>query len=498
VTYRTKALGLLLLLVAIGNGLIAYTDYREFSGMLRMEIHYKVRSIAFTAGSLLNPEALARIRTPADQNSPDYAELIKTLRQVRNANRRKDTYVQRIFTLSVSSRDPSALQYGVDTAESLENIHQVGDIYRLAGSPVTGGLASLLPHTNVAYEAWARFNTAYAPIYNHNRELVGVVAVVDSEPLYGPLRELRPRILIPFGLSLRLALIFGTILAQHVTSPLYKMRTVIDSITRGNFDTTVPQFPGGEFAEMSKALTTMEAGLRERDTVKNAFSGYISRQVLDAVLSSGGVASLTGERRRITVLFADIRGFTTLSETMQPEEVVQLLSEFFDRMVDVVIRNHGTIDKFLGDGMMAIFGAPLTDPYQEEHAVRAALEMQAELRTLREKWQSEGRHPIRIGIGINSGNAIVGNIGSKEHMEYTAIGDMVNLASRLESESKTVGVEILVSDSTHDGTRPLFKWKEAGALHVKGREEAVQAYSVEGISGLNAASPPATDDGRTS
>ncbi len=496
-TYRTKALGLLLLLVAVGNGLLAYTDYHEFSGMLRREIHYKIRSIAFTAGTLLSPEALATIRTPADRKSADYAKIVKTLRQVRDANRREDTYVQRIFTLSVSSQDPRALQYGVDTAESIANIHQVGDIYRLGGSPVMGGLASLLPHTHVAYEAWNRFKTAYGPIYDHNRKLVAVVAVVDSEPLYGPLHELRPRILIPFGISLLLALIFGTILAQRVTRPLYEMRKVIDSIARGNFETNVPQFPGGEFAEMSKSLTTMEAGLRERDTVKNAFSGYISHQVLDAVLSSGGVSSLSGERRRITVLFADIRGFTTLSETMQPEDVVQLLSDFFDRMVDVVMRNHGTIDKFLGDGMMAIFGAPLADPYQEEHAVRAALEMQAELRTLREKWQAEGRHPFRIGIGINSGNAIVGNIGSKEHMEYTAIGDTVNLASRLESESKTVGVEILVSESTHDGTRPVFKWKDAGALHVKGREEAVQAYSVEGINELKVASPSAPSDGRT-
>jgi len=175
---------------------------------------------------------------------------------------------------------------------------------------------------------------------------------------------------------------------------------------------------------------------------------------------------------------------------MRPEEVVELLSEYFERMVDVILRHQGTIDKFLGDGMMVIFGAPLDDPYQEEHAVAAALEMQKELAVLCRKWEAQGRPAIRMGIGINSGAAVVGNIGSEERMEYTAIGDTVNLAARLESATKDLGLEIIVSEQTYDAVRPLFRWKPAGDVAVRGRTEPVRAYSVEGATEKAASGSP--------
>jgi adenylate cyclase len=222
--------------------------------------------------------------------------------------------------------------------------------------------------------------------------------------------------------------------------------------------------------------------LRERDMIKRAFSGYLSRQVLDAIMAKGELFALKGQRRRITVMFSDIRGFTAMAEGMRPEAVVEPLCEYFEKMVEVVLRHEGTIDKFLGDGMMVIFGAPLDDPYQEEHAIGAAVEMQKELVTLRNKWEAEGRPALRMGIGINSGAAVVGNIGSDQRMEYTAIGDTVNLASRLESASKELGFDIVVSEHTYQAVRPLFGWKFAGEVSVRGGIEPVRAYAVEGRS----------------
>ncbi len=270
--------------------------------------------------------------------------------------------------------------------------------------------------------------------------------------------------LVPFGVTLVLAIFIAAILARGVTRPLYALRQAIEGIGRGDFGAVaaVPTGLTGEFSQMAAALGTMASGLRERDTVKRAFSGYISRQVLDALVAKGDLSALKGERRRITVLFSDIRGFTAIAEVMRPEAVVALLGEYFERMVDVVVRNQGTIDKFLGDGMMVIFGAPLDDPFQEEHAVNAAIEMQKELAVLNKRWEAEGRAPVRMGIGINSGAAVVGNIGSDQRMEYTAIGDTVNLASRLESASKDMGVDIVVSEHTYDAVRPLFRWKSVG------------------------------------
>jgi len=144
----------------------------------------------------------------------------------------------------------------------------------------------------------------------------------------------------------------------------------------------------------------------------------------------------------------------------------------------VVFRNQGTLDKFIGDGMMVIFGAPEDDPYQEEHALRTALEMQRELRKLAGKWESEGIR-IRAGIGINSGPAVVGNIGSSRRMEYTAIGDTVNLASRLESATKDLGVPILVSEYTYNAVRGSFQMRQMGPVKVRGRSEPVLTYALE-------------------
>jgi adenylate cyclase len=190
--------------------------------------------------------------------------------------------------------------------------------------------------------------------------------------------------------------------------------------------------------------------------IERAFSGYLSHKVL-WILRDGRLPELKGERRRVSLLIADIRDFTSISEKHQPEGVVEMLSEFFAHMVAVVRRNFGYVDKFLGDGMMATFGAPADDLDQEKHAIAAALEMQAELTKLSSKWESQGRAGFKMGIGINSGNAVVGNIGSEAHMEYTAIGDTVNLASRLQNATKEVHTKILVSGAIYDVAHTAFR-----------------------------------------
>src|SRR5207302_1701624 len=156
------------------------------------------------------------------------------------------------------------------------------------------------------------------------------------------------------------------------------------------------------------------------------------------------LAELGGRRREMSVLFSDIRGFTTVTENGEAEDIVAQLNEYFSTMVDVVFRHGGTVDKFVGDMVMALFGAPLDDANHAEHAVDAALEMIDELLKLNEKWTAEGRPSLDIGIGINTGPMIAGNIGSEAIMSYTVIGDAVNLGSRLESLNKQYSTRIII------------------------------------------------------
>jgi adenylate cyclase len=480
-TYRVKLLTLLIGLVIISNGLLAGADYFQCKSTLEMEIHRKSRSIAATAAALLDPELVKSVRLRDDETTPGYAKLQAELRKVRDLNRREDTWLQSIFILKPARQDQRVVEYAVDAEENFEYAHRPGDIYRRAGQPVRIGLEGIEKLAERLHEYQAGYRSSFAPIRDETGALIAIVGVTTVTAPHSTILRLGPSTLIPLIITVALTIGFAYVLLRSVSRPLRSLRQLIEAVGKGDFSVATSPIPplAGEFARVADSIKAMAAGLRERDTVKRAFSGYISRQVLDAIIAKGELPALKGERRRVTVLFSDIRGFTSMAEAMAPEEVVQLLDEFFDRMVDVILRHQGTIDKFLGDGMMVIFGAPLDDPYQEEHAVTTACEMQRELRGLCAKWQTEGRATLKMGVGINSGAAIVGNIGTAEHMEYTAIGDTVNLAARLESATKDLGFEIVVSEQTYSAVRPLFRWKSAGEITLRGRSEPVRAYTVE-------------------
>jgi adenylate cyclase len=222
---------------------------------------------------------------------------------------------------------------------------------------------------------------------------------------------------------------------------------------------------------------------REKRKMKRLFGQYVSKDVYDQLVSNPALARLGGQRREMTVLFSDIRGFTSVSEKGAPEDIVQTLNEYFTRMVDIVFKHKGTLDKFVGDMVMALFGAPLDDADHAEHAVDAALEMIDELQTLNERWTAEGKSSLDIGIGINTGPMIAGNIGSEAIMSYTVIGDAVNLGSRLESLNKQYGTRIIVSDATRAALPDRYIFRPLGEVVVKGKTRAVAIFEVVGHRG---------------
>jgi len=217
---------------------------------------------------------------------------------------------------------------------------------------------------------------------------------------------------------------------------------------------------------------------REKRKMKKLFGQYVSKDVYEQLVENPALARLGGQRREMTVLFSDIRGFTTVSERGQPEAIVQMLNEYFTTMVDLVFHHKGTLDKFVGDMVMALFGAPLDDPLHADHAVEAALDMIAALEALNAKWTAEGRPALDIGIGVNSGPMIAGNIGSEQIMSYTVIGDAVNLGSRLESLNKQYGTRIIISNATRARLTGRFVVKPLGEVVVKGKTQPVAIFEV--------------------
>ena len=216
----------------------------------------------------------------------------------------------------------------------------------------------------------------------------------------------------------------------------------------------------------------------EKRKVKRLFGRYVSRDVFQQLVAHPELAVLGGRRREMSVLFSDIRGFTTLTEGGDAEELVSQLNEYFSRMVATVFKHHGTVDKFVGDMVMALFGAPLDDPEHAEHAVRAAVEMVNELGELNRKWAAEKRAQLDIGIGINSGEMIAGNIGSSSIMSYTVIGDNVNLGARLESLNKDYGSRIIISDATRSRLHGSYEIRPLGDVIVRGKSRPVAIFEV--------------------
>jgi adenylate cyclase len=217
---------------------------------------------------------------------------------------------------------------------------------------------------------------------------------------------------------------------------------------------------------------------RQTALLKTTFGHYVSPQILNHILAHPEKVRLGGERREITVLFSDIRGFTTISEASEPEAVVEMLNEYLDRMVEILIEHGGTLDKFIGDAVMGFWNAPALDPDHPRNAVRCAISMVQETAKLRARWETEGKPSIRIGIGINTGEAVVGNIGAERVFGYTVIGDAVNLASRLEGKNKDYGTSIIISEHTLARIAGEVDTVYLDDVKVKGREKGVKIYGV--------------------
>jgi len=222
---------------------------------------------------------------------------------------------------------------------------------------------------------------------------------------------------------------------------------------------------------------------KDKRFIKGAFQQYLSPKVIEHLVEDPGLLKLGGEKREITAFFSDVQGFSTISESLSPEELVELLNEYLTEMTDIVMKYDGTVDKFEGDAVIAFFGAPVA---YDDHAARAclaSLEMQEKLVELRDSWKRDGKHELYVRIGLNTDNVVVGNMGSAYRMDYTMMGDGVNLAARLEGVNKQYGSYLLISEYTYKAAKDYLEVRELDMIRVVGKNEPVRIYEVIGRKG---------------
>jgi adenylate cyclase len=306
-------------------------------------------------------------------------------------------------------------------------------------------------------------------------------------------------VVIAFLLSLAvlMAVSLSVFVARSVSEPLRELRSSMNRIREGDLDVNIPVVSSDEIGGMAEGFNRMVAGLRERDFIRDTFGSYLSPEVVSEILSSPAGVNLGGELRDVTILVADLRGFTSLAARVGPEVVVKILNRFLEKMVDIIVRYGGTIDEFTGDGILAFFGAPKVMTDAARRAVQCSIEMQNVMHSLNEELQSdliagsdktEDRNPVnpgnsyagelalKMGIAINKGPLIVGNIGCEQRRKYGAVGTPINVAFRIEKLAEEGA--ILISEEVYKSVKDSITADPIPGVEFKGIEQAVTLYRV--------------------
>ncbi len=307
-----------------------------------------------------------------------------------------------------------------------------------------------------------------------------VMGEINHSVILAPSKLAKDTSFFILGIVLSLSFFLSVVFAQTLSKNLEKLTDLAHRIAHGDFDFTATETikSKDEIGVLAEAFDEMTDGLRERDKIKNIFTKFHGSVVTDTLMDQEDLRK--GKTCEAVVFFSDIRGFTDFSQSRSPEEVVSMLNSYFEVMVGIINKHGGVVDKFVGDAIMAVWGAPNGTPDDAKNAVMACLEMRKALAVLNEQRIEEGQTPIMIGMGLHAGQVVSGTIGSNERLEYTVIGDTVNTASRIESSTKAFGTDLLISEEVVNRVEDQFLLTFAGSTKVKGKTEPLKLAKVNG------------------
>lgn len=324
--------------------------------------------------------------------------------------------------------------------------------------------------------------TAFAPIRNGAGPPIAVLDVDYPVTVYlTRLAAVRNTIAGASLVGALAALILGIFVARRIAGPITALTATAARVQAGDLDVALSVRSRDEVGRLTQAFNDMVEGLRQRDFIRDTFGRYVSPEVAQALLASPEAQRLGGEKREVTVLMSDLRGYTRFSELGDAGDVMAVLNEVLARMTPIIIAHGGTINEFIGDAIFAIFGAPLAHPDHAERAAAAALAMQCAMAELNAVHAERGLPRFEMGIGINTGEAVVGNIGSHQRAKYAVVGAAVNVAARV--EGCTVGGQIFLSRHTYERLRELVEVAEPVPVDVKGLAEPLLLYELHAIGG---------------
>lgn len=348
------------------------------------------------------------------------------------------------------------------------DLRQFPIIAKMLSSGIDNGSQKFLHHS-IAYLGSFRIIDKYG---------LGIISSVPEDKAFEAVYRIQNQNILLLLMTLSLTFVLVYLFAKTLSIPIIRLVSATEKIEHGILELDIEPTSNDEIGVLTSSFKHMANGLRERERIKEEFGKFVSPEIAERALK--GEIMLGGEKKNCTVFFSDIRSFTAMSESKEPEEVVEILNEYFTQMVDCVHLTGGIVDKFIGDAVMAHWGSVVSHPSDPKNAVDSALLMRHALLVLNEKLVREGNNPIRIGCGINSGSVIAGQIGSQKRLEFTVIGDAVNLASRVEYLNKDFGTDILISESTYQELNGEYDCIPMKEILVRGKEKPQKTYAVLG------------------
>jgi len=466
VSLATAFMGVVILAL-LCFGAMTFFSIRSF---VRESVRQRLGDAVGIAALQINGDAHAKLRTLADEDSPEYREIRTQLRNIRA--KVKDLR----FVYTMRKNEEGKIIFVVDAEEDPKEMSHLVDVYEDASALMRQAFCKpcgIYVEKEFYTDKWGTFLSAFAPILKKDGEIDGLLCmdiaaqnVIDYERQY-----LLVLLVICISSSLAVALV-GVLFSRRISKPLMLLEADMSRIRNLELDNSpVIRSRIVEVIKMKTALENMKSGLR-------SFRKYVPAELVGELIKLQKEADLNTEKRELSIFFSDITDFASISEKLSPEQLSQNMSLYFETMSCALMQNKATVDKYIGDAIMAFWGAPAPLQNHALLACRAALQCQERLKMIAADFIKAGMPPFITRIGISTGEAIVGNMGYRDRLNYTAIGDNVNLASRLENLNKHYGTSILISEATYLGIKDDFIVRPIDFVAVKGKSEGVKIYEL--------------------
>lgn len=435
--------------------------------IMRADLRQRMRDVASMAAMNLSGDAHRQVRGREDEATPTFAALKRHMQSVKAA------VPELRFAYTIKRAADGSMAFWIDAETDAEGTHVGDEVTVVTETLKLAFQAPTQPYVEPEFytDQWGTWLSGYAPVFASDGTLecligVDISAAKVAEAEWAAIRVL---LLIAGAITLIVAVI-GLWLSNRIVHPMAVLEANMAKVRELRLDGSVEiRSRFHEIVRMAETLSAMKSGLR-------SFSKYVPTELVRELIHDGAEAHLGARRAELTIFFSDIEGFTTIAESTTPEGLAADLADYFATITGTILESGGTVDKYIGDCVMAFWGAPRAVPDHAARAVETSLRVRSRLAELNARRATEGRPPIVTRIGLSTGEVVVGNFGYEARMNYTVMGDTVNLASRLEGLNKYVGTMLLVSESTMAASGGAILGRLLGAVAVKGKREGVRIW----------------------